>query len=214
MGKFIKEFLWRASFVVIGALLGPFIYKIFGQQYPEFINRQPQWLFILILCLIIIILFIVFVFHRKAVVRKSNLDRDVPDWSISPAGDEDFGLLKYKGVGWKTEFPKPLFSYDPFGQEDPKKHLLEVDLDRIRVSYFPFCPECCSRLKERDTFLGLHLWECKKCNFKKRSIRSFYYESKRATIKARKEFENIKNGCVSDSMILYPEYRDLFIKSS
>ena len=213
MGKFIKEFLWRASFIVIGALLGPFIYKFIGQQYPDFINKQPQWLLSFILFLVILFLCLYGVFHRKAVVKKSNLCRDVPDWSISPAGDEDFGLLKYKGVGWKTEFPKQLH-YDLFPKDDPKKRLLEASLETIRASYSPFCPECCSPLKERDTFLGLQLWECKKCNFKKRSIRSFYYESKRATIKARKEFKNIKNGRVSDNMILYKEYRDLFIKSS
>lgn len=214
MGKFAKELLWRVSFVVIGTLLGPFVYNIIGQQYPDLINRQPKWLLITILLSVLALSLLLFVLHRRRVVHKSNLDRDVSDFDISPEGDESFALLKYKGVGWEVVFPKPLISFDPFGERDLKKHLLNLDLDRVRVDYFPFCPECCSRLKEHDTFVGLNLWECKKCGYKKRSFRDLNYERKRATIKAREEFGNLKNGKRSETMVLLNEYEDLFTKTS
>jgi ribosomal protein L37AE/L43A len=214
MGKFLKEFLWRASFVVIGALLGPIVYNFIGQQYPEFIRKQPRWLLSIIFLVVIFLFFLFGIIHRRAVIRISNLEREVPDFDISPMGSEGFGLLKYKGVGWEVEFPKPFPSYDPFSRRDPKEHLFEVELDRIKTCYSPLCPECSSPLKERDSFFGLHIWKCKKCAFKKRSIKSFGFESKMATLKAREEFKKIKIGLASDNMILYEEYQKLFPGSS
>lgn len=214
MGKFGKELLLGVIIFFLGIILGPIIYRFIGDDYPKIIKEQPFWKLGGALLLVLFIIILVCIIRRKITVNKSNLDREVSDFFISPAGNETFGLLNYKGVGWEVQYPKPLFLGSFFPQEDPKKHLLKVDLNDIKTYYSPFCPECCTPLEERDTFFSFYLWECKKCKFKKRSIRGFDFERKKATLIAREEFEKIKNGNFSNVFVINKEYKSLFNNSS
>lgn len=214
MGKFGKQLLFGVLLLFLGIILGPIIYRLIGDDYPGFIKDLPFWKLGIAFLIVLLIIGAVWIIKRKIAVKKSNLDRQVSDFSIFPTDAEIFGLLNYKGVGWKVQYSKPLSLGSFFPQEDPKKYLLKIKLKEINLDYSAFCPECLTALEERDIFFGLYLWQCEKCEFKKRSIRGLNYERKKATIRAREEFEKIKKGGSSKIFIVFEEYRSLFNKSS
>jgi len=211
MGKFIKEFLWRASFVVIGALLGPIVYNFIGQQYPDFIKKQPRWLLSLIFFSVLFFLSVYGFIHRRNIVKRSNLDRQVSDF-IPPFKDIVFAYLVHKKVYWEVGFHtfSSMPSIYPFTNKEPDESILQKNPNHIDVRYEPICPKCGLPLEESDTFFGLYKWKCPEGDYHRLNRNSFHLERKRATIIARKDFKSLLEGRTPENFILFKSYQPLF----
>lgn len=212
MLKFLKELGWRISLILIGALLSPVVSRFIGEQYPDFIKRQPRGVLAGVLIVTGIILVMYWIVHRVSATKKSNIDRQVPPYHVSQFGREEcFAFLEYRKVFWTVEFPSIRGVLPPLAWQNPTNDaILQIRPERITVDYNPICPECSFRLDERDTFLGWYRWKCPECNFHTTNRRSFSSEMKRATLLAREEFRKVKAGEESKTLRPKKGYATLF----
>jgi hypothetical protein len=211
MPKFIKEFAWRASLVLLGILLSPIATRFIGEAYPDFIEKQPRGILAAILIGAGVPLIVLLLIHRARATRKLNIDRQVPQFPFSAMEMEGFAFLVYKGVFWTVEFPTyRSLKYFSFSQQGPIDELKRTRPEKFSVGYTPLCPECLRRLDEWDTFFGWYRWTCPDCSFKKSFRRSFSTEMKRATLLAREEIRKVRSGQESESLVLKKGYEAAF----
>ena len=211
MPKFMKEFAWRASLILLGILLSPIATRFIGEAYPDFIKKQPRGILAAILIGTGVLLIAILLIHRANTTKKLNIDRQVSEFSHSTFQTECFAFLDYRSALWTVEFPTyrsfPSFSLEQRADIDGLKRTRP---EKITVGYWPLCPECYRRLNEWDTIFGWYRWTCPDCSFKKSFKRSFRTEMKRATLLAREEIKNMSSGQESGSLLLKKGYEEAF----
>ena len=62
----------------------------------------------------------------------------------------------------------------------------------IDINYYPRCPDCGTKLEEREGLIFGYIWKCVKCGYKTRNKDSFYDERTRVKKIAESEWEQIK----------------------
>lgn len=138
-----------------------FISKIETGHWWYYLASIPfsAWL----LLLVVILLIVIFQLLKKG--RKINAAFGVTE--ILPFGGwtESKHILLFD-VWWTTQYPTP--------HPSTLLTMEGVDVEELNIKIPPLCPKCKTELNEKKVFLNKYLWSCVKCNFRKKSNRSYY----------------------------------------
>jgi len=93
--------------------------------------------------------------------------------------------IKYQGVIWKI-----IVSPDWTGKILELSNYSSEDID---INFSPRCPDCGTKLEEREGLICGYIWKCVKCGYKTRNKDSSYIERTRVKKIAESEWEQIKH---------------------
>ncbi|MCC7551635.1 MAG: hypothetical protein KO316_09165 [Methanobacterium sp.] len=173
--KFITESYRSPVFAGIVVLILPYIYSILAKKdwYSVFISIPTIFWVVLIIILVFWIISIA--------IRKKMSYGSVPIGFKPTYGWIDIGKLLYHDVIWKVRTINPGPFSNPFDTSKPSIYLENP----------PRCPNCETQLEIVDNYYW-YVWNCVRCDFKKRTWDTFKKTEERAKLIAKRDIEMIE----------------------